>query len=92
MPEVATLLAASRAAHDQYRHLSAASHGRNRLGSAAAIRKALLLRADAEALDPQRTDPAWILDAQAMKQRSHDSLVAFYVRYLSPNEAYAVSA
>ena len=86
---VADLLADARAAHAQYRRLSADSQNRNLLGMGAAIQTALRARLDAHTEDPEHTDPAWLADQQAMKGQTHDSLVTFYSKYLAPREASA---
>lgn len=84
---ITELLAQSRTAHQQYRRLSADSQNKNLPNMGALMRSALLARLDAQTLDPARTDPAWQVDAAAMKGQTHDSLVRFYGRYLAPKEA-----
>jgi hypothetical protein len=83
MSQVADLLIASRAQHDQKRQ----STGRvNRDGIVTSkpnypkaenhIAEALRLRLEAHELDPEHTDPEWSRDVAP-----HDALVAFYRQY-----------
>lgn len=83
-PDVADLLKASRAAHEQKRR----STGRtDKQGNIAAtpdyaraegfIAEALRLRLAAHDLDPEHTDPEWAKDVKP----THDELIAFFTRY-----------
>lgn len=72
-PDVARLLADSRAAHAAYRRAADA-----RVPALDQIRIALDARLAAHAADPDHRHPAWYADPAA-----HDSLVAFYERKLS---------
>lgn len=90
---VSELLAASRAAHADYRRFA----GRTTLGTRTeepqlskcgqAILAALQTRTEAEALDPQHADPAWLQDFDAMKGQPSASIIGFYVRYLASGAA-----
>lgn len=51
------------------------------------IQEALRLRLEADALDPAHTDPGWREDEQANRGISHDAMVTFLGRYLTPSEA-----
>lgn len=94
MVTVANLLEQSRAAHKVYRQHA----GRMKDGKLAspiqldkcgeAVRTALRLRTEADALDPQHSDQAWAEDMVQMKA-THAEMVAFYCKYLAPREAYA---
>lgn len=91
---VAQLLAASRAAHQRsFQH-------RGRIGkdgkvsavpqlqtAGAEIQQALRLRLEADAIDPEHLDPAWLEDQAANKGQSHEQMVTFLGRYLTPVEA-----
>lgn len=91
---VAELLEQARAAHQRYRQHAGRINREGKISQVPqlakcgdAVREALRLRAEAEQLDRARIDPAWAEDA-ALVKASHDDLVAMYVRYLSPPEAF----
>ena len=73
------LLARSRARHAQYRGMASL---RNYPALEACLSEALTLRQQAQALDPEHADPAWIEDQAAMKGVSSADLCAFYEKYL----------
>lgn len=95
---IAHLLAASRAAHQRsFQH-------RGRIDKTGKVsvpprlhaagqdtREALRLRLEAHASDPQHTDPAWLTDTEANKGVSHDAMVVFLGRYLTPVGARLVA-
>ena len=91
---VAQLLEQSRAAHKTYRQHA----GRMKQGKLAspikldlcgeAVRTALKARTEAHALDPTHSEQAWADDMLQMLA-THAELVAHYVKYLAPREAYA---
>lgn len=89
---VADLLAQSRAAHGRsFQHRGRIdAHGRlshqpSLYEAGRAITDALRARVEAQALDPGFHDPAWLDDAAANNGVSHDALVTFFGRYLSPS-------
>lgn len=86
---IAELLAQSRAAHARYRQIHSQSKGTNLHAMGATVQEALSTRLDAEALDPERTDPAWVEDQQATRNRSH-RLVEFFAGYLTPRDSSPV--
>lgn len=92
MTPVAQLLDQARQAHRRYRDASGritkqgnVSHARDNQIATAAMAEALQARVDADSADPQRISFAWIDDERLMRA-SHDSLVQFYVKFLSPVE------
>lgn len=94
MPNVADLLAQSRAAHAKYRSLAGkvgkdgkVSQAPNLYDAGIAIQDALKARTDAHVLDPQQLDPAWIADQRLNKGVTSDAMLAFLARYLTPVEA-----
>lgn len=94
---VAELLAQSRQAHQRYRLQHAGridrhgkvSHATQLQPASFAILEALSLRVDAERLDPQHSDPAWLTDLEANKGQTSEAMIAFLARYLTPAEARA---
>ncbi len=74
-PTIADLLSRSRAAHEAY--VLASRKHETRI-AAAHLQDAAKLRADAEALDPTYTDPAW--DEPGRFHDTHAALLAFYGR------------
>ena len=89
MSEVRVLLEVSHAAHKRYREFAGRIDKKGHIAQhpdliacGHAVRDALKARADAHALDPAHTDPAWHENEQAMRA-SHDALVDFYVGYLA---------
>ena len=89
MSEVATLLEAARQAHTRYRSAAGRIDQRGKVSQAPqlrtcgqAVREALKARADAHALDPQRTDSAWHIDEAAMQGQTNTALMDFYLQYL----------
>lgn len=96
MSDVTALLAASRAGHAKYRTLAGRINDKgtisqvpNLYDAGQAIASALSARLEAEQLDPQHTDPAWIADRRLNKGQTSESLIEFYGRYLSPREQAA---
>lgn len=94
---IADLLRRSRQAHVQsFVHRGritkdgAVSTVPNLRQSGGQLQDALSLRLEAAALDPTHEDPAWLEDASANKGISHEALVTFYGRYLSPPLAEVV--
>lgn len=94
MPDVAALLAQSRAAHAQsFQHRGRIdAHGRAQTlpqlqSAGASIQNALSLRLEAHALDPDHLDPAWLEDTAANKGVPSDVFIGFLGRYLTPDEA-----
>lgn len=94
LPSVAHLLAQSRAAHARSHQHRGRIDKTGKVGqpprlydAGLAMGAALSLRLDAEALDPQHLDPAWMTDAEANKGQSSEAMVAFLGRYLTPVEA-----
>ena len=94
MPNVADLLAQSRAAHAKYRTLAGRvnAHGQitqqpNLSDAGHAVQVALSTRLAAHDLDPQMTDAAWQADARLNKGAASATLIEFYGRYLTPHEA-----
>ncbi len=94
MTEVASLLERARAAHQRSHSHRGRIDKMGRIAQApaltkagAAIQEALSLRLEAKALDPEQQDPAWTDDVQANKGQSHQALVTFFGRYLTPTEA-----
>lgn len=92
--DVTALLAASRAAHATYRTLAGRinKHGAiaqppNLYEAGQAIQLALRQRLEAETIDPQHSDPAWLADERLNKGASSQSLIDFYATYLSPRES-----
>ena len=96
MIAVGALLEQSHAAHqrslsvrgriDRHGRISAPPQLR---AAGAAVQEALRLRCEAHALDPEHLDPAWIEDQQANRGRTHEAMVTFLGRYLTPREARA---
>lgn len=77
MSDVSDKLAASRAEHSAYR----SAKRFNQVSAAkTAMERALSLRLDADALDPDHGDPAW--QAEELKY-PHGPLVTFYLDQLS---------
>jgi len=81
---VGELLSQSRSAHTQF-HVTDAVHLGNghwakgdQVDAASWLEKALSLRLEAHAADPQHADPAWAQD-----KVPHAELVAFYQTYLA---------
>lgn len=96
MSQVADLLAQSRAAHAAYRRSAGrinkegkVSEAPNLWAAGSQVQQALSLRLEAHVLDPEHVDPVWIADQHANKGASHDAMVAFLGRYLTPVEARA---
>lgn len=91
---VSLWLAQARDAHAVYRaHTGRMKEGRQVSATQLdlcgdAVRAALKARAEADALDPTHSDIAWADDLVQMKA-THAELVAHYVKYLAPKEAYA---
>ncbi len=77
MPDVASLLAGSRAAHADYRR---ASDLKNRAGARAHLAHAARLRHEADLFDPEHEDPAWHAEPPNF---NHVELVAFYAKQLA---------
>lgn len=87
---IAELLQQSRDAHQRYRvnvprrvsdgGASTVAVPGNALEAGAALLEACRLRAEAGALDPQRTDPAW---ADEPLTHDHDDLLTFYAEQLA---------
>lgn len=92
---VPELLTAARLAHTRYRQAAGRIDKSGKVSqeprltdAGREIQAALTARLEAERLDPQRTDAAWLEDA-ALMRTSHDALVDFYGRFLTPPEARA---
>lgn len=95
---VADLLAAARTAHQRYRQAAGRidKHGKvtrhvQLAVTGDAVREALALRTEADRLDPERSDSAWLEDAAAMQGQVNTEIVTFYVRYLAPEAKLDVS-
>lgn len=91
---VAELLQYARQAHQRYSQARGrinrdgkVSKPTNLLQCGQAIREALAARTEAQALDPRRTEMAWLEDAQEMQGVSSDTLVEFYAQYLARDVA-----
>lgn len=91
---VATLLEQSRTAHQRSKRERGEINERGSVKTAprlvqagALIAEALRWRLEAEALDPNHVDPAWLDDQQANRGQTSDAMVTFLGRYLTPAEA-----
>ncbi len=76
-------LAASRAAHVQYRSLHDTTKNTDDLGMRAAIQDALDHRVAAARADSAHADPAWRIDVFEGVPVPHAELVAFYKEFLA---------
>lgn len=85
---VADLLQQSRAAHLRKKYVAGRADKQGRIShppdypqAESHIAEALRLRLEAEALDPEHTDPAWSTDLSANKGVSSADLIAFFRAY-----------
>lgn len=91
LPDIAALLAASRAAHARFQTAAGHNDGRGKIrhpdddAAAVAIQDARRARIAAEVADSGHTDPAWAIDQAANKGISSDSILSFYHDYFAPD-------
>lgn len=83
-PEVARLVAAALASHQQYR---IAANKNQRQLAATAARAALAHLSAALALNPSRDDPAWKQGTPRTQVVLSDPMVAHFVRYVARADA-----
>jgi len=83
-PAVAALIATVLSAHQQYR---IAANKNQRQQAALACRKALAALVDALALNPTRSDPAWMQGTPRTRVVLSDPMLAHFARYIARADA-----